>query len=187
MTVLTESITLRKSNTGDFDRLYFLFTKELGKISALAKGACRPTSKLSTHLEGLSLSQVMLAEGKCGYRLAGAKMISANKTIKNDLSKIGWTSLFLEAIDRFLPAEEKDSEIFELTKLFIDNLSPLTDEKEKQILFNRYFFKMLDHFGYKPSNQPATQRELTLTMIKIVEIATDKKLNSAEYLNKLLN
>ena len=187
MTLLTEALTLRKSNAGDFDRLYFLFTKKLGKISVLVKSGCKLSSKLAPHLEHLSLTQVMLAEGKAGYRLAGTKTISANKTIKNDLLKIGWSSLFLEAIDCFLPIQESDELLFNLSKDFLEKLSTAENDQKKHLCFNQYFFKLLEHFGYKPNNRPATQRELTLTMIKIVETATDKKLHSAELINKLLN
>lgn len=187
MTVLTEALTLRKANTGDFDRLYFLFTKELGKVSVLIKSGCKLSSKLAPHLEHLSLTQVMLAEGKAGYRLAGTKTISANKKIKNDLLKIGWSSLFLEAIDCFLPPQEADPKIFELAQNFLDTLAESKDKQAQQILFNQYFFKLLDHFGYKPNTKAVNQLQLTRAMIKVTETATDKKLHSAELLNKLLN
>jgi DNA repair protein RecO (recombination protein O) len=187
MTVLTEALTLRKSNTGDFDRLYFLFTKEWGKVSVLVKSGCKLSSKLAPHLEHLSLTQVMLAEGKAGYRLAGTKTISANKKIKNDLLKIGWSTLFLETIDCFLPPQEADPEIFGLAENFLDSLAELEDKQAEQILFNQYFFKLLDHFGYKPELKAISQLQLTRAMIRIVETATDKKLHSAELLSKLLN
>ena len=47
----TEAIVLRRRDFGEADRLLTLYTPERGKISALAKGARKPTSRKAGHVE----------------------------------------------------------------------------------------------------------------------------------------
>ncbi len=185
MTVTTEAFVIKKFYCGDFDRIYLLLTEELGKISALAKSSSKINSKLSPHLENLSLTTVMLATGSAGYRLAGAKIKSANKNLIEDLIKLSWSSLFLETIDHLLISEENDKEVFNLTKNFFKELESASSNESAQIIFNKNYFELLLHFGYKPELKARKQNQLTAEMVKIVETATDKKINSFEFLNKI--
>jgi hypothetical protein len=49
-TYRTESIILRRSDFGEADRLLTLFSREYGKIKAIAKGARKPQTRKSGHV-----------------------------------------------------------------------------------------------------------------------------------------
>ncbi len=49
-TFRTEAIVLRRKDFGEADRILTLFTPELGKIRALAKGIRKPASRKAGHL-----------------------------------------------------------------------------------------------------------------------------------------
>jgi len=59
----TDAIVLRRSNLGEADKILTLYTPNLGKIRAIAKGVRRPTSKLGGHVELLTHCSLMLARG----------------------------------------------------------------------------------------------------------------------------
>src|SRR3989344_3034493 len=51
----TKAVVLKRVPKGDFDEVITLYTKDMGKISARAKGIRKITSKLSGHLQVGSL------------------------------------------------------------------------------------------------------------------------------------
>ena len=89
---------LSKKEMGDNDVLFFLYTKELGRVAALAKGAKRLTSKLAGHLEPLSLSNVRLVEKK-RLHIADALLLDNFKNIRNNYRTFKEALLLLKFIE----------------------------------------------------------------------------------------
>ncbi len=67
----TEAVVLEKEPLREKDARVVLFTPSLGKISAKVTSSRKITSKLSAHLEPLSISEVRLVE-KGGVQVADA-------------------------------------------------------------------------------------------------------------------
>ncbi|MEE8131512.1 MAG: recombination protein O N-terminal domain-containing protein [Candidatus Paceibacterota bacterium] len=67
----TEAVVLDKKESGDFDTLISLYTKDLGKVVAKAKSIRKITSKLAGHLEPLNFVRVRLIE-KNGFQVVDA-------------------------------------------------------------------------------------------------------------------
>lgn len=62
----TEAVVLDKEDLGDQDARVFLFTKNLGRITAKIKSAKKITSKLNGHLEPLNIISARLIENGDG-------------------------------------------------------------------------------------------------------------------------
>ena len=58
----TEAIVLRTYRLGEADKIASLFTRQLGRLRAVAKGAFRPKSRFGGALEPLSYLRVQLFE-----------------------------------------------------------------------------------------------------------------------------
>ncbi|MBI2515127.1 DNA repair protein RecO [Candidatus Wolfebacteria bacterium] len=71
---LTDAFVLDAEDSGEFDRILYLYTRDLGKIIAKAKSSRKITSKLAGHLEPLSLSKVRLVE-KNGTQITDAILL----------------------------------------------------------------------------------------------------------------
>lgn len=186
MTYLTESIVLKKISCGDYDRQYVLFTREMGKISAIAKGANRINSKLASHLDFFSLNLVMLASGHASYRLAGAKIIKANKSLSAGLLKISLTAVFLEILDLLLAPNHPETLIFALAESCLSHLDQAGSFRESVIVFNRHLFELLSLTGYRPKLAGQKQTQLIALMVKIAETASDKQVKSFDFLRRQL-
>mgnify|MGYP003994390945 CR=1 FL=1 len=63
-TFKTKAIVLQKKNWRENDLLFSLYTKDFGRVEAVAVGARRVKSKLVGHLSGLGQVEVMFARGK---------------------------------------------------------------------------------------------------------------------------
>src|SRR4030067_3481728 len=60
----TEGVILARRNFGEADRILTIYTKDYGKISAIAKGVRRPRSKKAGHVELGSWCKIFAARGK---------------------------------------------------------------------------------------------------------------------------
>lgn len=59
---VTEAVVLDKVDLGELDSRVYLFTKELGKITAKIKSGRKITSKLASHTEPLNLVTVRIVD-----------------------------------------------------------------------------------------------------------------------------
>ena len=68
----TRAIVLARSPLAEAASLVTLLTEDLGLLRARAEGLRKPGSKLSSALQALCESDVILVRGKEGWRIAGA-------------------------------------------------------------------------------------------------------------------
>ena len=183
MTQLTPGIIIKRNHSGDHDRHYVVYTQELGKITAVAKGAKKVSSKLSPHLDCFSVSDLMLAKGVGPYRLAGAQMSKNFCLLKKDSLKIAYAYLFLEALDYLTVDNHQDVYLFELAEQFFKDLNEADGLFAATKVLNRFLFELLSHSGYRPKINATNQRQLTKELAKAISEATDKKLKSLSLIN----
>jgi len=69
----TDAWLLAARNTGEADRLITFFTKELGRVDAIAKGARLAKAKLKGHLVLFARLRILVTRGKEFWRLLDAE------------------------------------------------------------------------------------------------------------------
>ncbi|MFA6594491.1 MAG: DNA repair protein RecO [Candidatus Buchananbacteria bacterium] len=178
MTFLTDAYILRQAPRGDYDLAITAYTKELGKIAAVAKGAKKMTSKLRPHLEFFCLTRLMAAPGSGVFRLAGAGIIQGFKTIRQDANRVVYALAYLEAVDLLTPNQSADQELFFLLNNFFVQLDAAADDKQKRLVFNRALYDLLAHLGWRPRLKAGSQKQLTSELGRLVTEAGDKELKS---------
>jgi len=67
----TKALVLDQENSGEFDKLIFLYTEDLGKVVAKARSIRKITSKLASQLEPLNFVRSRLVE-KNGFQVVDA-------------------------------------------------------------------------------------------------------------------
>jgi DNA repair protein RecO (recombination protein O) len=185
MTCLTQGFIIKKCPLGDYDLQCTIFTRELGKVTAIAKGAKRITSKLNAHLEPFLIGELMLAHGAVVKRVAAARIVKNYSVIKNDLIKIFAANYFLETIDLLVRAEAVDRELFDLADNFLFLFSSAESRAATLILLNKFLFKLLSHLGYQPPIKAVSQRQLFNQLHQLAQGIAEKRIKNADFL--LLN
>ncbi len=94
---LTEAIVLDKKESGDFDSLVSLYTKDLGKVVARAKSVRKITSKLAGHLEPLNFVRVRLIE-KNGFQVVDALAPKQKKEARSSIENFSKSLALLQFI-----------------------------------------------------------------------------------------
>lgn len=84
--VSTIGVVLKSFNHKDSDKIYTIFSKDLGKISVWAKGVRKISSRRAGNLDTLNLVKVGLSEGDFGKRyVQEAVLVNSFSKIKRNL------------------------------------------------------------------------------------------------------
>ena len=109
----TEGIILKKTDYGETDALFTLYTRDFGKMRALAQGVKKEGAKLKGHLEPPNLCRVGFVLGKNGERLTHAEVMISWPVIRINFEKIHTALGMAERIDAHCFPGEKDAMLWE--------------------------------------------------------------------------
>ena len=165
----TEAVVLKKRLLLNQDLLVVLFSESQGKIVVIAKGARKITSKRLPHLETANLINVILNKRKERLYLQESRLISGFSQLKADEKKVTDLYQFFYVIERLLPENQKEEQVYHLVKLFLIEMSKL---KETQGLLTDYFNQLLKILGYIKKNYPQEQLQ------EIISDLIDEKISS---------
>ncbi len=145
-----EAIILKRTDVGEADRLLTLYTPDHGKLRAVAKGARKPSSRKTGHVELLNRAALMIAVGHDLDIITQADTLESFLTLRNDLDRLSYAYYFAELVDRFTEEEEENRQVYDL---LLEALRWL--EKTEQLLRTARFFelRLLDAVGYRPQLQ----------------------------------
>ncbi|MDX1437391.1 MAG: DNA repair protein RecO [Anaerolineales bacterium] len=150
-----EAIVLRHSDWGEADRIVTSFTREKGKLRAVAKGARKMRSRKAGHLEPFTRVSLLLAVGRSMHIITQAESLEAFLDLREDLTLIGYASSMAELTDRFTIEEEENHSLFRL----LGNSLRRLDEGVDPQLATRYFeIRLLDLMGFRPNLTECVER-----------------------------
>ena len=104
-----EAVVLRHADWGEADRLLTLYTRERGKVRAIAKGARKIRSRKAGHLEPFTRVTLQLAKGRDLLIVTQADTLDAYLPLGADLVKTGYASYAVELLDRFTYEDESEN------------------------------------------------------------------------------
>lgn len=105
----TEALVLRARESGESDRAYTLYTRDLGLIRARASAVRTERSKMRYGLQSLSRCSVSLVRGKRGWRIAGAASV---RGACGDRRSISAFARIAELVVRLVDVEERNDYLF---------------------------------------------------------------------------
>ncbi|KAB2952276.1 DNA repair protein RecO [Heliorestis acidaminivorans] len=141
-----QGLVIRSRSYGEADRLLTLLTLEKGKISAIAKGVRKPTSRLKAGIQLFSHSHLMVHEGKNLHTVTQAEAIEAFYALQIDPDRFAHASYMAELVDKFT-LEQGGSDLYPLLLTFW-HLLTVYDIAMVTRLFELRF---LDQLGYGPA------------------------------------
>ena len=146
-TLRTDAIVLKRSNYGEADRLLTLYTREFGKFNAIAKGARKPQSRKTGHVELFMRSRFMLAEGRGYHIITQAEMIDSYPALREDLVRTTYASYAIELLDRFTVEEDANTNIYHLIS---EALGWLAEADDIRLPARAYELRLLGFAGFQP-------------------------------------
>ena len=108
----TQGFILGSRNVGEANKIFSIYTKELGLVRAVAQGVRYNHSKLRYSLQDFSYSQIDLVRGKDIWRVTSAKTINSFPLIRRDKFSLIIVVQISKLLERLCHGEESNPEIF---------------------------------------------------------------------------
>jgi len=146
-----EAVVIRTQKLGEADRIITLFTREHGRVRAVAKGVRRTKSKFGARLEPGSLVDIQLYVGKTFDVVTQVESLeNFGDALAADYRKWTIASTILEAAERFTSNEGEPA--LQQFLLSIGALKALAYEShEPSLVLDAYLLRSLSIAGYAPS------------------------------------
>lgn len=141
------AIVLKRIAYGETDKILTVFSREHGKLGAIAKGARRATSRLVGGTEPMTYSQMLLAMGQNLDVLTQCEVQEPFPEIRNDLDKLGHASYLLELTNATLEERQAHPELFDL---LLTALHVLARIDEADVATHMFELKAMRVLGYEP-------------------------------------
>jgi len=143
----TEAIVLRTYRLGEADKIASLFTRQLGRLRAVAQGASRTKSRYGGTLEPLSYVRLWVfeRENRDLLRLNSVEIIESFFDMQKDY-RVQLAAQFLAEVgDRLLPEREVNERIFRLLLTVLRALKT-SGEVNRPLLYFDYWMVRLSGF-----------------------------------------
>jgi DNA repair protein RecO (recombination protein O) len=143
-------LVIHRLNLGETDKILTLYTREHGKLSAVAKGARRASSRLSGATELFTQSRLLLATGKSLDIITQCEIRASFPGLRNDLQRLARATYFCELLDRMTIERDATTseELHDLTVSALTLLQRATDYLDGVV--HAYELQLLDVQGYAP-------------------------------------
>jgi DNA repair protein RecO (recombination protein O) len=119
----TEAVVLRSLRLGEADRIVHLYTRERGRIGAVAKGIRKTKSRFGARLEPLSHVALQLHQGSGELQtVTGVDLVRAHSAVREDYDRLSVGLIGAEAMLRLFPEQEQNERAFVALTRFLDVL-----------------------------------------------------------------
>ncbi len=143
-----EAFVIRRFPLGENDRIILFFTSGHGKLRAVAKNAMKPGRKMSGLLEPFNLLEIDLFEkaGSDLYRLNSVELASRPRRFTSDLGRLSAGFEVLGILEKFVPDQEVDPSLFDLTKQTLLALD--REDAHPEFVLKTFQFRFFQLAGY---------------------------------------
>ena len=142
----TRGVIIKALDYKENDKLIWIYTENLGKITAVARGAKKSKSSLFAITLPLCYGDYTIFKGKNLSNMQEGKIINSFQGLMSNLDKLTYSSYLCELIDIALVEGERNLYLY---KDFITTLYLLdTDAIDYELLIRSFELKLLKATGY---------------------------------------
>ncbi|HHY98054.1 MAG TPA: DNA repair protein RecO [Firmicutes bacterium] len=148
----TEGVILRNQLLGEADRIVTIYTRERGKVRAVARGARRPRNRFVGSSQPFTLADFLIFDNKGLDNISQIEIKESFAELRDDLGLMARASYLAELLCQVMEEEEANPEIYRLLVacyylLLEAKNSPSVDPDSVLCLYEAQLLKFL---GYAP-------------------------------------
>src|SRR5438270_4715588 len=132
----TAAVILKRMDLGEADRIVTLFSRDEGKIRAVAKGVRRTTSRSAGHLEPFTLSDLLLAVGRELDVISQADTLESFRAVREDLNLASHAYYLAEVVDLLTEDRQENRAVFDTLVQSLRDLSQTGDARLVLVVFH---------------------------------------------------
>jgi DNA repair protein RecO (recombination protein O) len=147
----TEALVIGSMRYKEADRIITLYTRDRGRLGAIAKGVRRTKSKTGGRLEPFSLVRASLHSGRGTlYTVVGVDTLRTFQGVRDELFRMEEGARLFVAVRHLFPAEEGSPPAFNLLVRGIARLAESPDASTAAGVVLATRLKLLTLLGYAP-------------------------------------
>lgn len=142
-----EGIILKTRDYGETHKIITIYTKEIGKITAIARGANKPKSKLSAVSQVFIQGEFLIYVTKGLSTIQQGQTLSSFRHIREDIVKTAYAAYLIELTDKLIEEKRPDPFIYDqLSK----TLAWIDEKEEFMIPLMMFELKLFAKGGFAP-------------------------------------
>ncbi|MFP3124578.1 DNA repair protein RecO [Ectobacillus funiculus] len=142
-----EGIVIRTTDYGETNKIITIFSRELGKIGVVARGAKKPKSRLAAISQPFTHGYFLIQIGSGLGTVQQGEILSTMRDLREDLIVTAYASFVIELTDKATEDKQPNAFLFEL---LYQTLHYLDEGVDPEILALIYQTKMLPVLGLYP-------------------------------------
>ncbi len=143
-----EGIVIRARPYGENNKIVTLFTRDAGKITCMARGAKKPSSRLAAITQPFTHGSFSIYKGRGMGTLQNGDQLESLRHIREDIMKTAYASYIVELIDRLTEQDEPQPAIYEL---LYQALHAIEEDYDPEAISLFVEWKMLPSAGLTPT------------------------------------
>ncbi len=149
-TYRAEALVLKSVPLGEADLLVTLFSREAGKVRAVAKGARRSTARLVGHLEPLTVTRLALSRGRSLDVINQAETLENFTPLKTNLTAVTRGLQVAELVDGFGSEASPNEPLYQLS---LSTLAAIGQAPDDELPLLHFQLHLLAVSGLMPELQ----------------------------------
>ena len=148
VTLNTQGIVLKSVAYKENDLILTIYTRKLGKISAIARGAKKSKSSLLSSSQIFAYSNFTLKKEGSMYRVTQSEIIKSFYNLSYNFESFSYATHILKIVDNFTIDGQLNSRMF---ILLAQSLYLFSEEKiDMEYVILCFELKFLNYIGFKP-------------------------------------
>ena len=144
----TRGIVLAKHPYTQWAEFYTIYTRDYGKMKVLCRGSKKITSKLASHLEPLTMTDICFVRGRRHIQIIGSKNVYKYQKIFEDYTKLNHACHIIELMNTLVKYEDTDTALYKLLEQCLYILEYI--EEDHNVLNYVFSFLTFSLMGFTP-------------------------------------
>ncbi len=141
-----DALVIRSREFGESDRLLTLFSREMGKLQAVAKGVRKPKSRQRAGAQLFTYADYLIHRGKTLDTISQCSPRESFPNLWYDLDRSFAAAGIVELLDISTVPDQPNRELFELTLTCLF----LTEQFNPALILSFYALRLMTLLGYRP-------------------------------------
>lgn len=180
-TYKSEGIVLKRSNFGEADKIVTVYSKNYGKITLLAKGMRRMSSRKRGNLEVFNKVAFFAAKGRGMDIVTETELVESYSSWRKDLQKIAVAYQLCEMVDKLTVEGSEQEGVYFLLLEYLEKVNFLEKDGNSNFL-GSFGLSLLKILGFWPHNKPIPKNFKVSTF---VEGIIERELKAKNFLSKI--
>ncbi len=141
-----EGVVLKTIKLGEADRIVTLFTRDHGKVRAVAKGIRKTKSRFGARLEPFTHAAILVYRGRSLDTITQADILTSFHEVRADYARLTSAAALAEIVEKVTPERERATSTY---RLLVQGLEALKAGKGETVV-PAFLVKLLSISGYHP-------------------------------------